>query len=113
MNKTFALSLAVSLLAGGVLAFTAQPAEANYRNHVNKRQYHQQQRIYSGVNSGALTQKEAWYLQQKQQRLAAQEFRYRQSGNGLNPYEAAKLNQRQNALSKTVYNQKHDGQYRP
>jgi len=81
-----------------------------YRMGVNARQENQQDRIYQGVQSGQLTQSEYGRLDNQEERLATQEARMRQSGDGLSPSERARLEAEQNALSRHIYNQKHDGQ---
>lgn len=108
MKNTIALSLLLSLI-GGVLVSTL-PAEANYKNRVNHRQYRQEKRLYNGVQSGALNGKEYRRLQKKQTALAIQEAKFRASGNGLSKNEAARLEVEQDRLSKNIYGQKHDGQ---
>lgn len=112
MKSTIALSLIPSLIAG-VLVLFAQPAEAGYKKRVNQRQVNQQQRLYNGANSGALTAREHRRLQKQQQKLARKEAIYRHSGSGLTKKEAAKLEHGQDALSKNIYRQKHDGQTNP
>ena len=107
MKNTIALSLLLSLI-GGVLVST--PAEANYKNRVNHRQYRQEKRLYNGVQSGALNGREYRRLQKKQTALAIQEAKFRASGNGLSKNEAARLEVEQDRLSKNIYGQKHDGQ---
>jgi hypothetical protein len=113
MKNNIALSLILSLVAGSLLVITARPAEANYKNRVNKRQTRQQSRLYNGASNGALTGREYRHLQKQQVKLAKQEARFRHSGNGLTKKEAAKLEVGQDALSKNIYSQKHDGQTKP
>lgn len=81
----------------------------NYRG-VNARQDNQQDRIYNGVQSGELTQREHDRLQSQQESLAAREARMRASGGGLSLTERAKLDAQQDALSRNIARQKHDGQ---
>lgn len=111
MRNTFALGLIFSLIAGGFIS--TQPAEANYKNRVNYRQVRQQKRLFHGVNNDGLTGKEYRRLQKQQQALALREAKFRHSGKGLNKVEAAKLEAQQDALSKNIYRQKHDGQTQP
>ncbi len=82
----------------------------NYNHGVNWRQDHQQDRIYNGVQNGSLTQKEYDRLENQQANLAAQEARFRASGNGLSPSERARLEAEQDALSRNIHWQKNDGQ---
>lgn len=108
MKNTIALSLLFSLVAG--MFVSTLPAEANYKNRVNHRQYRQENRLYNGVQSGSLTGREYRRLQKKQTALAIQEQKFRRSGNGLSKNEAARLEVEQDRLSKKIYGQKHDGQ---
>lgn len=84
----------------------------NYRG-VNARQETQQNRLSQGVQSGQLTPTEYNRLQNQQSNLAAQEARFRDSGNGLNMHERAILDARQDALSRNINRQVHDGQAIP
>ncbi|MBY0547199.1 MAG: hypothetical protein K2W95_07885 [Candidatus Obscuribacterales bacterium] len=89
------------------------PAEAqNYRQRVNNRQNRQQTRLNHGKNNGELTKAECARLQTRQTSLALREARFRKSGNGLSPAEAARLEKQQDNISKHIYRQKHDGQDR-
>lgn len=81
----------------------------NYRG-VNARQDNHQDRIYNGVQSGELTQREYNRLQNQQESLAAREARLRASGGGLSLAERARLDAQQDALSRNISRQKHDGQ---
>jgi hypothetical protein len=96
-------------LASGIAIVTVLQAEAG---RINTRQARQQQRIYNGVSSGALTPGEYARLQKRQSRLAAKEAQMRASGGGLRPRERAKLEAGQDALSRAIYKQKHDAQTR-
>lgn len=110
MNKNIAFALAVGFAATTALA-TANQAEAR-RWGVNARENRQQNRIYNGVANGSLTQHEAARLGKQQIKLARREARMRQSGNGLTNNERAKLERQENRTSRSIYNQKHDGQIR-
>ena len=112
MKKVLNLALALAVVTGGLGVLTSQPAEAKGLRHVDQREYKQQKRIYAGMKNGELTRKEAKRLENKEHKLAKQEFRFRRSGNGLNKREATRLQHEQNRLSKNIYHQKHDGQNR-
>lgn len=111
---TARMGAAAALAAIAMFSFATSAHADNYRwNHgVNSRQARQQSRIRDGVKDGELTNKEAYRLEKRQAQLANQEARLRASGNGLSPYERAKLEREQNRLSKSIHNQKHDGQDR-
>ncbi|HNB22205.1 MAG TPA: hypothetical protein PKZ32_07305 [Candidatus Melainabacteria bacterium] len=84
----------------------------NYYNRgVNARQENQQERLSNGLQSGSLTQKEYDRLQNQQSNLASLEAKYRDSGSGLNPYERARLDAAQDALSRNINRQAHDNQH--
>lgn len=89
-----------------VAALAAMPAEAR----INKRQHHQQTRIYNGVQSGALTRTEAARLEHQQAHIARYEHRSRVDGPGLTGVERARIEQMQDRASRNVHRQKHDGQ---
>lgn len=82
----------------------------NYRG-VNARQENQQDRLTNGLQSGQLTQQEYARLQNQQANLAAQEARYRASGNGLSVAERARLDAEQDALSRNIHRQANDAQH--
>lgn len=82
----------------------------NYRG-VNARQENQQERLTNGLQNGSLTQKEYDRLQKQQSNLANLEAKYRDSGNGLNPYERARLDAAQDSLSRKINRQANDGQH--
>lgn len=110
MKKMTAIGLTLSFAVGAVI-LTSQDADARPRRfRVNQRQQTQQNRIDAGVSNGSLTQQESARLQTRDNRLAAQEARFRASGNGLNPYERARLQREQNLMNKSIYRQKHDQQ---
>lgn len=93
------------------------PGNPNHPGHslydVNKTQQNQDGRIYNGIQSGALTPHEAQRLEAQQSKFAAEEARMRASGNGLSLQERARLDNQQDRMSKSIYNQKHDGQDYP
>jgi hypothetical protein len=89
------------------------PPGTNWGNYkgVNARQENQQERLTNGLQNGSLTQKEYDRLQKQQSSLANLEAKYRDSGNGLNPYERARLDAAQDSLSRNINRQAHDGQH--
>jgi hypothetical protein len=101
----FALPAALA----GLLLFSP-PAEAAGR--VGKRQIRQQARIAQGVRSGELTRRETARLERQQAGLACQKRRMLADGGGLGPVERARLEGRQDRLSRHIYHQKHDQQSR-
>jgi len=101
-----AASMAMAVVG---LTFDLQPAHA-WKRGVNNRQQRQQNRIQTGTLNGSLTARENQRLTNQQNALAAQEARFRASGNGLNNWERAKLQHEQNQLSQNIYRQSNDRQ---
>lgn len=111
MKKLHGLGFAALLL---VLGLSADSFAQNGKYHtINKRQRNQQGRIYNGINSGELTRREAYRLEQQQYRINRTEQRFRNSGDKLTWRERYILDQRQDRASRNIYRQKHDRQDRP
>lgn len=98
--------LFIAALGLGTLA--AAPAEAR----INQRQGHQQQRIYRGIGSGALTPRETYRLERQQAHIARYEARSRADGGGLSWRERYRVERMQDRASRNIYRQKHDAQGR-
>ncbi|HEX9368235.1 MAG TPA: hypothetical protein VF921_16515 [Vicinamibacterales bacterium] len=92
-----------------LVACTAPAFAADHQRNINKRQAVQQRRIAEGIESGALTPREASILERQEARISALEARDRKSGGGLSPKERAELNRLLNLESRRIYRQKHDG----
>lgn len=92
----------------GLTALSIVPASAG----INRRQAHEQHRIYNGVRSGALTPHETYRLEREQARIARVEHRDRADGDGLSRRERANIARLQHRASRDIYHQKHDGQTR-
>ena len=99
----------VSALAVAALIAGAAPS---FAGNINKRQAHQQRRIYQGIVSGALTPSEARRLEAQEARIAAREARARRSGDGLTQRERRVLERELSRESRSIYRQKHDRQHR-
>ena len=108
------MGAAAALAAIAMFSFaTSAHADNNrWKYGVNNRQARQQARIRDGVKDGELTNREAYRLEKRQAQLANREARMRASGNGLTPYERARLEKQQNQLSRDIHNQKNDAQDR-
>jgi hypothetical protein len=102
----------IPFLAFAMLVF-AFAAGAQTRHGINAREHRQQERIYNGVRSGQLTEREDVRLEREQFRIQRQEARFRESGDGLSRYERARLERELNRSSRDIYRQKHDNQYSP
>ena len=83
-----------------------------FAEQVKNREERQQERINEGVESGELTKKEAVKLEAAEAKLHQEIKENRQDGPGLTPKERAKIQKKQNKMSKKIYKQKHDKQKR-
>jgi hypothetical protein len=94
-----------ALFAAAVLPVAAQTATPR----VDARQANQDARIQQGVQSGALTGKEAARLEKGQDKVQALERKAKADGK-VTPKERARLAKEQNKQSKKIAKQKHDKQ---
>jgi len=104
--------LFVLLVATGTGAFAETPLTQAAEKRFDHRQEQQDQRIYNGVSSGALTAPEARRLDREQVRLTRAETRADADGK-ITPREAVSLEKRQDVASRRIHRQKHDAQTRP
>ncbi|MFN7924881.1 MAG: hypothetical protein U0Q16_32580 [Bryobacteraceae bacterium] len=103
MAKQLLGMTAAMLVAAGVMCAADRPAV---------RQRNQQARIAQGVRSGELTRPEARRLERQEAQLHREIVRDRVDGGGLSLAERAKIERQQNAMSRRIWNQKHDAQTR-
>ncbi len=90
---------------------TAVPARGA---NVPQRQRNEQARINQGVRSGQLTNGETRNLDNRSAAIHQQAVRDRTANGGqLNPQERQRLNQRQNNVSRSIYQDKHNEGVRP
>jgi hypothetical protein len=75
---------------------------------IRDRMVNQQQRIYYGVKNDTISGAEYRNLERRSASVAAQRYRYAQSGDGLTVGEKAVLNYRLNNISRSIYRDKHD-----
>jgi hypothetical protein len=107
-NKSLILTAA---LAGLMLPAAAQTTPATAPANIKQRKENQQDRIANGIQSGELTAGETRNLEKKEATINHEERDMRKLDNGhLTAADRATLNQQQNAVSKDIYKQKHDGQ---
>ncbi|MBI3122275.1 MAG: hypothetical protein HYZ03_08345, partial [candidate division NC10 bacterium] len=78
---------------------------------VDGRLQNEQRRIDAGVADGSLTAREARRLQAGENRIAAEEQRFKSDG-AFPPRERQKTLHDENRLSRQIYRQRHDGQRR-
>jgi hypothetical protein len=93
----------------------SQPISAADRSvgsqyHPNEREANQDQRIANGLRSGQMTSGEAARAERTQSKIDQQVHAYRVANGGklTNP-EKQQINQEQNAASRQIYNEKHNG----
>jgi hypothetical protein len=89
---------------------TAALAESTETPRIDVRQERQAERIEKGVESGALTEKEAKRLERQQERTAKMEEKAKADG-VVTKKERAHLHHRENKTSKHIKHQKHDAHY--
>lgn len=85
----------------------ASQAHLGQKHSVDARQHNQFERIQRGVETGALTQREARQLRYEQRAIRAEERRYRANG-VLNARERAELHRELKDANRHIYYQKHD-----
>ena len=77
---------------------------------VNGRRYNQQGRISQGISSGQLTPGETRNLENRESNLNGEIHNDRAANGGtLTPQERQQVNHQQNADSRAIYNDKHNG----
>ena len=74
-----------------------------------QRDTNQQERIEQGLQSGQLSSKEAGQLERDEQHLDRTQARDLKSGGALTPQEKAQITRQQNAASRDIYQDKHNG----
>lgn len=94
-----------------LLAAAAAPAfaQSNAAPGFTERDIRQEQRIEQGLQSGALTTREAARLQREQAHIDQMQARALADGE-LTAAERARIHAAQNAASRDIYRQKHDAQ---
>ena len=79
------------------------------RTEVNKRLKNQNRRINQGVKNGKLTKQQAAKLHKEDHQIRQEELDMAsQNGGHITKQEQKTLNQQENAVSKKIYNEKHD-----
>ncbi len=107
-SMTIKTALAAATVVGALLTTaSAQAGEIQWRKE------RQQQRIAQGIRSGELTAGETAGLEGREARLNG-EIRAMRAANGgrLTGGERALVNRQQNALSRQIYRDKHNGAVR-
>jgi|SRR5579863_3048399 len=91
---------------------TQQKTETS--NQINGRKENQQDRIANGISNGSLTPSESSNLENKETKINQEEQQMKQQDNGhLTAADRATLQQQQNAVSKQIYQDKHNATKQP
>ena len=113
--KKWSFVPAMVLVAGSVAFAQDQPqspaaTDPQPKSEVGKRAENQQDRIAQGVKSGQLTAGETSRLEKQEAGINKEEAGMRAQDNGhLTKQDRKTLNQQQNAESKRIYRDKHNG----
>jgi hypothetical protein len=113
--KAFALAASLALTPAAVFAQTtaapaATPNTPATSKTINQRKDNQQDRIAQGVNSGQLTAGETSHLEKQEAGINKEEAGMRAQDNGhLTKQDRKTLTQQQNAESRRIYREKHNG----
>lgn len=91
---------------------TPTPTQHHWNRTINGRQTHQQKRIFQGVHSGDLTNREAGHLERRETHAARLERRDRRDGGTFTRRERLNSQRRLNRISHDIHHQKHDAQDR-
>jgi hypothetical protein len=89
----------------GLLVLTPLAAQAG---QLQDRLNNQQQRIYTGVKNGSISQQEYRHLERREDNIEAARLRAIRSGGKLTQAEKNRLHHRLNHNSKNIYNYKHN-----
>ena len=98
----------IAMTAALLVAPALMNAQSN--REINQRKFHQQQRIAQGVRSGRLTPRETAHLEHQEYAINREERAMRAQDNGhLTRFDRRDLYRQQNAESRRIYRDKHNG----
>ena len=98
--------------AASLIASTAVAQDHDWgARHIDRRQDRQEFRIHQGVRSGEITRREHWRLEREQAHVRYMERAARSDGY-VSPYERARIRAAQDAASRHIAREAHDGQRR-
>jgi hypothetical protein len=101
--KARLIAMAFTLALCAAAHAQEQPAAVAAQRDTN-----QQERIEQGLQSGQLSSKEAGQLERDEQRLDRTQAQDLKSGGALTPQEKAQITRQQNAVSRDIYQDKHN-----
>jgi hypothetical protein len=108
--KPIAIITAIAVLASGAVFAQGTGTTTVATPKIDQRQVNQQKRIDQGVQSGALTGKEAARMQKRQDKIAAEEAAAKADGK-VTKGERRKIRAHQDNASRAIAKQKHDKQH--
>ncbi len=109
ISKVLVALFALTLTAPGAFAGTFKEKHPR-RAEVNKRETNQKKRIKAGVKDGTITKDEAKEDRQNLRNIKGEErAEVKANGGHLTKSEQKDLNHQENANSRQIYDQKHDG----
>ena len=109
LGITLLISVFFLVSLPAVNAETEWQKEHPRRTEVNKRLKNQNKRINEGVKSGKLTKQQAHQLHKEDHQIRQEERDMAsQNGGHITKQEKKTLNQQENAVSKQIYNEKHN-----
>lgn len=100
----------ISLLVAGL--FVAPVFAQTNTPNVDKRQENQQARVAQGINSGALTSKEATNLEKRETKIENNKEAAKADGK-VTKAERVKLQREENRTSRKIYAKKHNARVAP
>jgi hypothetical protein len=106
--KAILFTAALGLMA---TASAANAYEWGSSDRIDRRQERQEFRIRQGVASGELTRREYWRLEREQAYIRGLE-RNAEADGYVSPYERARIRAVQDAASRRIHEERHDGQRR-
>lgn len=109
-HRTILLTCGLTLILGLVTPVLAENVPASGRG-VDARLDNEAARISAGIRDGSLTEREARRLQNVENRIRAEEERFKADGR-FTPRERQKVARDENRLSRQIYRQRHDAQRR-
>lgn len=111
MTRTVSVLAVGALVAGGILTGSLAFAEPSDTPFIDRREANQQRRIDEGIATGQLTRFEAFRLNERLERIEANEARFKADG-VVTPLERAELRRELNQNSRAIFREKHDRQGR-
>ena len=109
--KTYLKTLIVGALISIPMVSIADEIKHPHSPGIDARQHHQTARMHQGIASGELTHEEATQLREERHAARAKEHSYKADGT-LTKSERKDLHKDLNAISKDIYNEKHDAEKR-